>query len=189
MFLCLIHSLQDNARWPLTWWIGKSGKNQEKIVFDQKVREMSGKFMKICQSQGKFRGKWNCFSKCLRKCWRRIFCFHILSGPAKNYISCPFLDIMLLINFTGLLATFTSLLVRPHFYRSLTCVHRRTHGLQTYVRRPWLIVSVNLIFIQCSCLIAPSAWLWVSIVKNPDAPSKLWTEDRWLVFTWLYSMC
>ena len=22
--------------------------------------------------------------------------------------------------------------------------HRRTHGLQTYVRRPWLIVSVNL---------------------------------------------
>ena len=26
-----------------------------------------------------------------------------------------------------------------------------------------------------------SAWLWVSIVKNPDAPSKRWKEDRWLV--------
>ena len=25
--------------------------------------------------------------------------------------------------------------------------------------------------------------LWIGIVKNPDAPSKRWKEDRWLVIT------
>ena len=34
----------------------------------------------------------------------------------------------------------------------------------------------------------PSLWLSVSNVKNPDAPSKHWKEDRLLVITWLYSM-
>ena len=29
-------------------------------------------------------------------------------------------------------------------FSSAHYTHRRTHGLQTYVQRPWLIVSVNL---------------------------------------------
>ena len=64
--------------------------------------------------------------------------------------------------------------------------HRRIHGPQTYVRRPWLIVSINFGYSMHDC---PSAWLLVSIVKNPDAPSKCWKEDRWLLITWFHSMC
>ena len=45
---------------------------------------------------------------------------------------------------------------------------------------PWLIVLVNLVYIHSMFMLhCPSAWLWVSILKNPDAPSKRWEEDRW----------
>ena len=33
---------------------------------------------------------------------------------------------------------------RPLKHQRVMSGYRRTHGLQTYVRRPWLIVSVNL---------------------------------------------
>ena len=47
---------------------------------------------------------------------------------------------------------------------------RRTHALQTYTRRWWFIVLVNLWYsFNISIPDCPSAWLWVSIVKNPDA--------------------
>ena len=75
---------------------------------------------------------------------------------------------------------------RPLYRWILTKHHRRIHGPQTYVRRPWLIVSINFGYSMHDC---PSAWLLVSIVKNPDAPSKCWKEDRWLVITWFHSMC
>ena len=54
-------------------------------------------------------------------------------------------------------------------------LHGRIHGPQAYVRRPWLIVSINFGYSTHDC---PSGWLLVSIVKNPDVPSKCWKEDR-----------
>ena len=42
------------------------------------------------------------------------------------------------------------------FIGSISVSHRRTHGYQTYVRRPWLIVSPNL-GCSMSMLDCPSA--------------------------------
>ena len=49
-------------------------------IFDEKVREKSGKFITNCQSHGKIKLFW----KCLRECWHRKFYFHILSKN-KSY--------------------------------------------------------------------------------------------------------
>ena len=60
--------------------------------------------------------------------------------------------------------------------------HRFTQGPQTSVRRPHVVDCVVTSDIHSMFILdCPSAWLWVSIVKNPDAPSKCWKEDRWLV--------
>ena len=65
---------------------------------------------------------------------------------------------------------------RPHYWY-ISHYHRHTHNLQTYVRRPWLIVLLTRIFIQCSCLIAsPRGYesaLWRTQMLLPNAGRKI----------------